>query len=121
MEILYIGVGVGILVLCLCIVIYFLTSSTNETFVVSGCESEKNDLKCPPNKKITGGNIKYGRWDNKLCPHPTVNSSTKPIFKTYPLLNYPEIVKSGIISNNNLKDDPYGGVYKHYSVDYTCS
>lgn len=120
MEILYIGLGV--FALCLFVVIiYFLTRKSNETFVVSGCESEKKDLKCPPNKKITDGNIKYGRWDNKLCPHPTVNSSTKPIFKTYPLLKYPAIVQSGIVSNSNLKDDPYGGVYKHYSVDYTCS
>ena len=137
MVILYIASGV--LGLCLFVVmIYFLTSSTpsksvtpskpvtpsdtGERFTVSGCEGEDKPIKCPTNKKITAGNIKYGRWDNNICPHGTVNSSTNPIFKNYPLLNQQEIIQSGVMSGyNSLKDDPYVNVFKHYTVDYTCS
>ena len=131
---------IGVFALCLFVVviIYFFTSSTpskpitsskpstlsntNEQFTISGCEDEAKLLKCPTNKKITAGNIKYGRWDNNICPHGTVNSSTPPVFKTYPLLNHPDIIKSGAMSGYaSIKDDPYYGVLKHYTVDYTCS
>lgn len=89
----------------------------NTPITVSGCEGENKPLVCASGKVVTSGEIKYGRWDNSICPHPTVNSSTASVFKTYPVT--PGMASmSGI---DTVKDDPYPGVFKHYTVNYTCT
>lgn len=84
---------------------------------ISGCEGENKPLVCPSGKVVTSGEIKYGRWDNSICPHPTVNSSTPSVFKTYPVTPGMDSI-SGI---DTVKDDPYPDVFKHYTVNYTCT
>lgn len=88
----------------------------SETFTITGCEGESKPLVCSAGK-VPSGIIKYGRWDNSICPHPTVNGSTPSVFKTYPVTSDMSSM-SGI---DTVKDDPYYGVAKHYTVDYTCS
>ena len=81
------------------------------------CETEPVTFTECPNG-ITSGTIKYGRWDNTICPHGTVNQSTPPIFKEYPLAAGTKEIAGYI--NDYVKDDPYYGVSKHYEASYVC-
>ena len=51
-------------------------------FKLAGCEAEEANLKCS-NGKIKTAKIKYGRWDNNTCPHPTITPTTQSNFKEY--------------------------------------
>lgn len=84
------------------------------------CEGVESTLSCP--NGIKSGNIKYGRWDNNSCVHPTVSSTTPSKIQNYEL-------PQSILGKNTytgtihtlLNSDPYPGVYKQYTVDYTCN
>src|SRR5690606_18342412 len=84
----------------------------SNNFRVVGCESPPV-LKCPTGTNISQGTVKYGRWDNTICP--PVNSDTPAQFEEYPLYadalgkqtyQYPSI--------HSVHGDPYPNVPKHY-------
>ena len=71
---------------------------------------------CP--NGIASGTIKYGRWDNTICPHGTVGPNTAPVFKEYPLTAGITSIPGAI--NTFVKDDPLYGTAKHYEASYIC-
>jgi len=87
----------------------------------SGCEANAPALPCPVGYVIGSGTLKYGRWDNEICPHPTVNSKTPAEYDTFAI---PRRCK-GMNSCKIGPMDPQSGkayvnVYKHYELTYTC-
>lgn len=88
---------------------------------LTGCESDSASLKCDSGM-IKGGSIRYGRWNNSICPHPTVNASTSPREKTYQMtpgcLNTPSCTLGNY--NSTLQEDIYPNVYKHWEINYQC-
>jgi hypothetical protein len=88
-------------------------------YTIVGCEADSASLACPDGTSIQSGYIRYGRWDNTVCPHPTVKNNGRDI--AFPLPTNFIGQKSVTISDwNSLKGDPRRGVYKHFKVDYTC-
>ena len=92
-------------------------STDNNSFYA--CDTVPVNAICPPGQFITSGSLKYGRWDNSVCPGLGVNSST-PI--TYQVFNLPFYcltgVSSCVIANFNLVfGDPFPGVAKHVSTN----
>jgi hypothetical protein len=91
----------------------------------SGCENDTPKvLTCPAGTVIKDGTVKYGRWDNNVCPHATVSSTTASKFKTYPLPpKYIGGQTADISGTMNLSvgNDPYPNVYKQVEIDYTCA
>lgn len=133
-------VAVIVVVVCLLVAgaIYAIASSSSDPKAAekkaaeqnlvkkaSGCErTGPIALSCNAGQKITAGNIKYGRWDNTICPHPSINASTAPKFKTYPLPTAAVGQNAYSLSsdiNIAVNDDPYPYVYKQYEIDYTCT
>jgi hypothetical protein len=61
--------------------------------------------------------------DNTICGHPTVNGSTRPVIKDYELStaigknNYNIGAKH---TNENINEDVYPNVYKHWDINYSC-
>lgn len=96
---------------------------------VSGCENDKvPDLKCDDGWIFSKApELKYGRWNNKICPHPTVNPKTpnkETQFKPYPLssafVGKQVATFNGKTAYNLANDDPVPGILKHYEVNGTC-
>ena len=77
---------------------------------------------CPPDKFVASGTLKYGRWDNTVCPGPGVNKSTPVIFEIF---NFPTGCLQGV-GNCNLGNltqnfgDPIPSVAKHVSFTIYC-
>jgi hypothetical protein len=88
-----------------------------KTYTKSGCEGAGSVFSECPNG-INSGTIKYGRWNNSICPHSTVNQNTAAKFKEYPLSSGIKDVPDAI--NTYVNDDPYSGTFKHYEVSYVC-
>jgi hypothetical protein len=88
---------------------------------VEGCEADTLKLTCPSGK-MESGSIDYGRWDNAMCLHESVNALTAPVKKSYALPAVCLGKSECDISNPNvlLGDDPYVGVYKHISAKAVC-
>jgi hypothetical protein len=93
-----------------------------KTFTLEGCEGQPPVLECPAGKSIKKGSIKYGRWNNNVCPHPTVGPRTVPKSQTFDLpadaLGKQKYQYGAI--NVVHGADPYPGVYKQFAVEYTC-
>jgi hypothetical protein len=67
--------------------------------------------------------MRFGRWNNNICAHSTVNANTAPVSKTYTIsdaLGKKDYTIDNKLTHPNIKEDPYPGVYKHWKVDYTC-
>src|SRR4051812_25371038 len=47
------------------------------TKTLTGCDGSSPVVDCGTGV-IKSGSVKYGRWNNSACPHPTVNGSTPP-------------------------------------------
>ena len=78
------------------------------------CESVPAIPTCPSNKFLSSGTLKYGRWDNSVCPGPGVNATTPASFEIF---NIPAACLQGTSSCNlgNLTQnfgDPLPTVYK---------
>ena len=82
------------------------------------CESVSVNPYCPTGQFITSGSLKFGRWDNTICPGPGVNVSTPISFGVFTL---PFFCLQGVNSCNlgnskslvSIFGDPYPGVFKH--------
>lgn len=90
---------------------------------VSGCANDGKTLSCPAGKTIVPGKMKFGRWDNTVCPHETVTATTPSVSKYY---DFPDAagktswqmpVPTRLIAGG---DDPTPGIYKQYSISYRC-
>ena len=67
---------------------------------------------------MASGTLKYGRWDNTVCPGPGVTNSTAPSFQIF---NFPMSCLQGINScylGNLIQNfgDPIPTVAKHVRV-----
>ena len=87
-----------------------------------GCEGQSTTVKCPSGQTIAGGTVKYGRWNNNVCAHGTVNGNTAARVATGQLPNKCIGQNSCdlTIDNGFGFGDPYGGVYKHFEVSPQC-
>jgi len=86
--------------------------------VVSGCETQKMVLKCPPNKKITGGTFRYGKWDDNKCDR---TGATKKEM-TYALPKYCIGQNTcNVEANNGLYGDPNPNVFKQATFTADCN
>jgi hypothetical protein len=94
------------------------------SFTLTGCEADPVTLTCSQGA-ISSATIKYGRWNNTVCPHVTINASTTPAWKTYTLRSALGKNAHRVVDTKNLdpdvNEDPYPGVYKHWEIQYTCS
>lgn len=103
-----------------------LCKNPDSSVQVSGCENTlPSELKCPNGSTVSAATIKYGRWNNDDCPHPTVNSGTTAFSKTYPVadiyLGKDNINWNGAKAYNIAgMQDPYPNVYKQYEINATC-
>ena len=88
------------------------------------CDSVNVNPSCPTGQFIASGSLKFGRWDNNICPGPGVNSST-PV--SFDIFNLPFSCLQGVSSCNlrsssNLIQnfgDPSPGVSKHVcTIDF---
>lgn len=100
---------------------YYGTGSATAIYssrFIKGCENDPSKLICPLGKTVSGGTIKYGRWDNTICPGIGVSSTTVPKFANF---NISAGTKSISGMYNYVGSDPYPNVFKHYELKYTCS
>ena len=75
---------------------------------------------CPTGQFISSGSVKYGRWDNSICPGPGVNNTTPASYGTF---NLPFTCLKGVnacplgIGKDLVTafGDPAPGVTKHVS------
>jgi hypothetical protein len=95
-----------------------------DSYVTTGCDqTQPISLSCPADTVITSGDIRYGRWDPTVCPHPTVNSNVKLYDETFPIpAQYLGQNSATIPSHLHivLAKDPLPNVYKQYSVKHYC-
>jgi len=95
---------------------------SSNSLLASGCEGQGATVQCPSGQTIAGGSIKYGRWNNNVCPHGTVNGNTAARVATGQLPNHC-IGKNSCqfnVDNNYGLGDPYGGTYKHFEISPQC-
>ena len=98
------------------------TITTGTEITVKGCEYAVPPISCGPNQQIlNSGMIKYGRWDNSVCP--PVNHENPFNYTIYSLPNRCVGQNSCILGKRNgLIDlrDPYFGTVKHFEITYSC-
>ena len=90
---------------------------------MTGCEGNSNKASCPNGQTFTDkSQLIYGRWDNSVCPHSTVNDSTAPNTKIFPLPATCLGQNSCTIEQPNVMvgNDPYPGVYKQVAIAGVC-
>jgi len=89
---------------------------------VTGCEGGNAFFNCPNGSTIRDATIRYGRWDNNVCPHPTVNQWTSVNYKTYPLNQAVGNQQYNFgVTNSNIGEDPDPNIYKHWKATYKCT
>lgn len=99
------------------------TETATLSATLSGCELDTGKtIKCEKGT-IKTADIRYGRWDNTVCPHETVKSDTPAKENTYPM---PDAVGKAsweipVPVNEYVKEDPYPGVLKQWEVKYSCA
>ena len=91
-----------------------------ENYSFHACENVIAYPICPPGQFITSGSLKYGRWNNNICPGTGINISTPISFEIFSLpfdclhgvqgcfLGYSDRLIS-------VFGDPFPGVGKHVS------
>ena len=98
------------------------TITTSSEITVKGCEYTVPPISCGPNQQIlNSGMIKYGRWDNSVCP--PVNPDNPFNYTVYSLPNRCIGQSSCVLGKRNgLTDlkDPYAGTIKHFEITYSC-
>ena len=98
------------------------TITTGAEITVKGCEYAVPPISCGPNQQIlNNGMIKYGRWDNSVCP--PVNPENPFNYTIYSLQNRCVGQNSCILGRRGgLFDlrDPYVGTVKHFEITYSC-
>ena len=107
---------------------FYATKDDTQTVVVYGCEKKPiTPLSCPSGYVATSASMKYGRWDNNVCPDKkTVKSTTPPKFGVFQIdkqyLNKQKIDWGKATAVDLAKQkDPYHGVYKQFEITATCS
>jgi hypothetical protein len=89
-----------------------ILSSSSWSPKASGCEGNPPLLSCPTGKTIKSGELSYGRWDNNVCPHETVNSGTGYVRNKHQINS--RCINQQQCQINSLNDefgDPMPGVY----------
>ena len=98
------------------------TITTGSSITVKGCDYTVPPISCGPNQQIlNNGKIKYGRWDNSVCP--PVNTKNPSNYTIYSLPNRCVGQNSCVLgTTNGLVDlpDPYNGTVKHFEITYNC-
>ena len=97
--------------------------------IVSGCDSVLLVLQCPKGQKLTKASIQYGRWDNTICPHSTVNAATLSKSRVFPLPTRCVGMETCQIGSwwwwsytlSGEFGDLYPNVYKHFTASFTCA
>jgi hypothetical protein len=90
--------------------------------VIYGCESNPVRLTCPKSY-INTASIRYGRWNNAICPHPTVSAYTQSKFKDYSLsraIGQSSYTMDNMTSDVDINEDIYPRVFKHWKVTFSC-
>ena len=101
------------------------TVQTSQEVITSPitCDGVSLTMSCPSGKKIKYGSIKYGRWDNTICPHSTVNSSTPSRFSQFSIptnwIGETSVTVNGYV-NTLVGENTYPNVYKTYQVELVC-
>lgn len=137
----YIIIAIGILILSISISIsisiYFMSQNSTPTpptptpttlpkinnKQISGCEADEAKLVCDNNQTIKSASIIYGRWNNLICPHSTINANVPEKKKTYTLktaINKPTFSIGAKNTHPDINEDIYPNIYKHWTIDYTC-
>jgi len=96
--------------------------TSSEGAIQKGCENDTANISCPAGKKIVGGTIEYGRWNNSICPGANITPTTATKTHTYNIPKYC-LNKNNCsvqVTNGNLDDDPYPGYFKHFKVVPKC-
>ena len=98
----------------------------DSSIALTGCENAAPSvMNCPPGSTVSAATMKYGRWNNKICPHATVKSNTAAKSQTYPIANTYlgkpslDFKGAGALSLAGNKD-PYPGMFKQYEINATC-
>jgi hypothetical protein len=85
-----------------------------------GCQSQPiPPIVCPPGKIISNAILTYGRWNNNVCPHPTITGNQAQGFKRQPISDATGKNSFSGISTTSL-GDPVPNVFKHWEVTYSC-
>jgi hypothetical protein len=93
---------------------------------LAGCAFESGQdipVTCPTGQRFSEAKLRYGRWDNTICSHPTVTAGTPAVEKTYALPQVQGLsswTMPAAIASRVTMDDPFYGVLKHYELNYTC-
>lgn len=90
------------------------------TYTVGNCQNGPVTATCPTGQVISGGTVKYGRWDNTACPHSTVTASTPAKSSMFPLPADATGKSSYTMADATGFSDPYPGVFKQYELNYAC-
>ena len=98
------------------------TITTGNAITIKGCQYAVPAISCGPNQQIlNNGIIKYGRWDNNVCP--PVNPQNPFNYTLYSLPTRCVGQNSCILgTTNGLVDlpDPYKKTIKHFEITYNC-
>jgi hypothetical protein len=89
--------------------------------MANGCEANPPLLSCPSGKTIKSGELSYGRWDNNVCPHETINSGTGYVRNKHQINS--RCINQQQCQINSLNDefgDPMPGVYKQWESNIVC-
>lgn len=88
---------------------------------VDGCEFQIMDMSCPDGKKMTGGIVRYGRWDGGQG---RCDKAGIPPNVPFPVIQGHFPLPAGMTSIQNVNGivggDPIRNVSKQFDVMYTC-
>ena len=92
------------------------------SFTKSGCEGKPPKIYCNGGRVLKNGSVRYGRWDNSVCPHSTVYSNTLPRWSVSSIpVRCIGLRSCQLNALNSEFGDPYGGTYKQFTANYTCA
>jgi len=90
--------------------------------LIDGCETGANKVVSCPSGIISDGSIKYGRWNNSVCPGTGVTSTTVSKYTVSKLPSTCLGQGSCTLANlNTVVGDSYPNVTKQYNIGYSCS
>jgi hypothetical protein len=84
------------------------------------CAPNSAQLQCPIGSHISSGNIRYGRWDNSICPAESVTPNTPPVDSSQFSIPNEAIGKRTFEINQMPAFDVYPNVSKQYEVSFDC-
>lgn len=83
---------------------------------ILGCEGQTATIRCPEGQTISGGTIRYGKWDNRCSGW---SGAPREVSRPLPSDAVGRATYS-ITINNGLMGDPINGTYKQFTVTPTC-